>query len=153
MNKPSQPSAKLEREYWRKKKLTDMSHEEWEALCDGCGKCCLHKIRGPGNSLQSTNVGCRLLDVNSCRCKNYPKRKKLVPDCVVLSPESLEVIDWLPRTCAYRLVKNGQDLPHWHPLVSGDPESVHRAGVSVRGRSISEQDAGPLHTHVVPWHF
>ena len=140
-------------EYWREKRLVDMSHKEWESLCDGCGKCCLHKIRGEGNVLKSTNVACRLLDTSSCRCNNYPQRKKLVPYCVVLSPESLEIIDWLPRTCAYRLVKNGQDLPHWHPLVSGKPTTVHRAGVSVRGRCISEREAGPLHTHVVPWSF
>jgi uncharacterized protein len=143
----------LEPEYWRKKKLEEMTHKEWESLCDGCGKCCLHKIRGDGNTLKATNVACRLLDTQSCLCTNYPMRKKIVPDCVVLSPESLEVIDWLPRTCAYRLVKNGKDLPHWHPLVSGDSESVHRAGVSVRGRCIPERDAGPLHTHEVSWRF
>ncbi len=146
-------TKELEPQYWRKKTLTEMSHKEWESLCDGCGKCCLHKIRGTGNELKSTNVACRLLDTQSCLCTNYPKRKKLVPDCVVLSPESLDVIDWLPRTCAYRLVKNGKNLPHWHPLVSGDVDSVHRASVSVRGRCISEREAGPLHTHVVPWNF
>ena len=143
----------LEPEYWRKKKLHEMNHKEWESLCDGCGKCCLHKVRGEGNTYKSTNVACRLLDTQSCQCRNYPQRKKLVPDCVKLSPESLGLIDWLPRTCAYRLVKEGKDLPHWHPLVSGDPASVHRSRVSVRGRCISERDAGPLHAHVVSWHF
>jgi uncharacterized cysteine cluster protein YcgN (CxxCxxCC family) len=146
-------AAKLEHKYWRKKTLTEMSHEEWESLCDGCGKCCLHKVRGNKGKLKSTNVACRLLETHTCLCLNYPKRKKLVPDCVVLTPEDLDVIDWLPRTCAYRLVKNGQDLPHWHPLVTGDPDSVHKAGVSVRGRCVAEKDAGPLHLYVVPWNF
>ena len=149
----TQDPVDLEPEYWRKKKLSDMSHMEWERLCDGCGKWCLHKIRGEGDAVKATDIACRLLDTNSCLCTNYPQRKKLVPDCVVLSPEWLEIIDWLPRSCAYRLVNNGQDLPHWHPLVSGDPESVHRAGASVRGRCISERNAGPFHTHVVPWNF
>ena len=143
----------LEPQYWRKKKLHDMNYKEWESLCDGCGKCCLHKIRGDGGKLKSTNVACHLLDTHSCKCTNYPERKRLVPDCVVLSPDELDVIDWLPRTCAYRLVKNGKDLPHWHPLVSGDPNTVHRATVSVRGRCISEREAGPIHTHVVSWNF
>ena len=143
----------LEPQYWRNKKLTEMSRKEWEGLCDGCGKCCLHKIRKKDGGLQSTNVACRLLDTRSCRCINYSGRKESVPDCVILSPEDLKMIDWLPRTCAYRLVKNGQDLPHWHPLVSDDLSSVHLAGISVQGRCISEREAGPLHTHVMPWNL
>jgi uncharacterized cysteine cluster protein YcgN (CxxCxxCC family) len=134
--------------FWREKSLAQMSREEWESLCDGCGKCCLHKIREKNRTLSPTNVACRLLDTTTTRCGNYARRKALVPDCVVLTPASLAAIDWLPETCAYRLVKDGKDLPAWHPLVSGDAESVHAAGVSVRGRCISERDAGPLHEHV-----
>ncbi|MBY0510003.1 MAG: YcgN family cysteine cluster protein [Rhodospirillaceae bacterium] len=126
-----------------------MSKTEWESLCDGCGKCCLHKIRQVSGAVKFTNVACRLLDTHTCRCGNYPRRKTLVPDCVVLTPENVNTIDWLPDTCAYRLVRDGKDLPAWHPLVSGDPESVHRAGISFQDRCISERDAGPLEEHVL----
>ena len=95
-----------------------------------------------------TNVACRLLDTVSCRCRNYGRRKTLVPDCVVLTPAAVAGFDWLPKTCAYRLLDEGKDLPGWHPLVSGDPESVHRAGISVRSRCISERNAGPLADYV-----
>lgn len=127
-----------------------MSNTEWESLCDGCGKCCLHKIRETDGTLSFTNVACRLLDTHSCRCGNYSRRKALVPDCVVLTPVTVKKIDWLPETCAYRLVREGRDLPDWHPLVSGDADSVHRAGISMQDRCISERDAGPLHEHVTP---
>ncbi len=136
-------------EFWRSKTLGEMSAEEWESLCDGCGKCCLHKIREATGVLRQTNVACRLLDTSSCRCTNYPRRKALVPDCVVLTPDALAEIDWLPETCAYRLVKDGKDLPLWHPLRGGSPNGVHQAGVSVQGRCISERDAGPLQEHVL----
>ena len=134
--------------FWREKSLAEMSQEEWESLCDGCGKCCLHKLREPSGALKLTNVACRLLDTTSCRCANYPRRKVLVPDCVVLTPATLPTIDWLPDTCAYRLLAEGQDLPAWHPLRSGDEDSVHTAGISVSGRCISERDAGPLQDHL-----
>ena len=133
--------------FWREKSLAEMSPAEWESLCDGCGKCCLHKIREKNGSLTPTNVACRLLDTTSCRCGNYARRKALVPDCVVLTPASLKTIDWLPHTCAYRLLKEGKDLAAWHPLISGDATSVHTAGISMQGRCISERDAGPLHEH------
>ena len=136
------------RAFWREKALAEMSTAEWESLCDGCGKCCLHKIREANGDLKMTNVACRLLDTTSCRCSNYTRRKALVPDCVVLTPASVAKIDWLPETCAYRLLKNGEDLPDWHPLITGDPASVHRAGISMSGRCISERDAGPLQDHV-----
>ena len=135
--------------FWRTKTLAQMSKDEWESLCDGCGKCCLHKIRETDGSLKMTNVACRLLDTDSCRCTNYPRRKALVRDCVVLTPASLATIDWLPDTCAYRVLSEGHDLPQWHPLVSGDANSVHESGVSMRERCISERDAGPLHSHVI----
>lgn len=135
--------------FWREKTLKQMSPAEWESLCDGCGKCCLHKIRETDGALKLTTVACRLLDTQTCRCANYGRRKALVPDCVVLTPKTVRKINWLPDTCAYRLVAEGKDLPAWHPLVSGDPASVHTAGISVHGRCISERDAGPLHDHAV----
>jgi uncharacterized cysteine cluster protein YcgN (CxxCxxCC family) len=136
--------------FWRSKTLVQMSPAEWESLCDGCGKCCLHKLRENTGALKLTNVACRLLDTDTCRCANYPRRKTLVPDCVVLTPQSLMTIDWLPDTCAYQLLRDGKDLPAWHPLVSGDPGSVRAAGVSMGGRCISERDAGPLQDHITP---
>jgi uncharacterized cysteine cluster protein YcgN (CxxCxxCC family) len=135
--------------FWRTKSLQDMSKSEWESLCDGCGNCCLHKMRLPSGVLQRTNVACRLLDTHTARCGNYAKRKRLVPDCVVLSVGTVRGVDWLPKTCAYRLLAEGKDLFDWHPLISGDPESVHAAGISVRGRCVSEREAGPLTDHIV----
>jgi uncharacterized cysteine cluster protein YcgN (CxxCxxCC family) len=138
--------------FWKAKRLEEMSAAEWESLCDGCGRCCLHKLRhDDSGELSFTNVACRLLDLHSCRCGDYAARRRLVPDCVQLSPGALTDIDWLPPTCAYRRLAEGRDLAWWHPLVSGDPESVHRAGVSVRGRAISETRAGALEDHVVDW--
>ena len=138
--------------FWKTKTLAAMSQAEWESLCDGCGRCCLHKLRDEDTDrLAFTEVACRLLDTASCRCRNYADRKRHVPDCVQLTPRKLTEIDWLPPTCAYRLVAEGRDLAWWHPLVSGDPETVHRAGVSVRGRAISERKAGALEDHVVRW--
>ena len=135
--------------FWRDKTLAEMSQTEWESLCDGCGKCCLHKLREKSGALKLTNVACRLLDTETCRCTNYPRRKSLVPDCVVLTPATLPAIDWLPSTCAYRLVQEGKDLPDWHPLMSGEEASVHAAGISMGGRCISERDAGPLEDHII----
>jgi len=136
--------------FWRAKTLSDMTPEEWESLCDGCGQCCLHKIAQEGRPALKTNVACRLLDTEACQCKNYPRRKRIVRDCVVLTPETVPGLAWLPATCAYRLVAAGEELPVWHPLVSGDANTVHAAGISVRGRCISERDAGPLEDHVIP---
>lgn len=135
--------------FWRTKTPTQMTPQEWESLCDGCGQCCLHKIAQSDAPALKTNVACRLLDSETCRCKNYERRKRIVRDCVVLTPDNVADLSWLPDTCAYRLVAAGVDLPSWHPLVTGDPESVHRAGISVRGRCISERDAGPLEDHVI----
>ncbi len=145
----TQPIAPPSAPFWQTKSLKEMSQVEWENLCDGCGNCCLHKLRPQRGPLKLTNVACRLLDTASCRCRNYGRRKILVRDCVQLTPATVSAYDWLPKTCAYRLLDEGQDLPSWHPLVSGDPESVHRAGISVRGRCISEREAGPLAAHVV----
>lgn len=139
--------------FWKRKSLGEMTPEEWESLCDGCAKCCLHKLEDERTGeFHQTNVACRLLDLGACRCSRYAERKRLVPDCVVLTPGNIGALSWMPSTCAYRLLAEGKDLPWWHPLVSGDPDSVHRAGVSVRGRAISERKAaGPLEHYLVDW--
>jgi uncharacterized cysteine cluster protein YcgN (CxxCxxCC family) len=130
--------------------LQSLDRDEWEALCDGCGKCCLHKLEDEETgALHPTNVACRLLDRSSCRCTNYRLRKVFVPDCVRLDLARMTKIDWLPSTCAYRLRSEGKPLPEWHYLISGDRESVHAAGMSVRGWTISEDEAGSLEHHLV----
>jgi uncharacterized cysteine cluster protein YcgN (CxxCxxCC family) len=140
------------RPFWLTKRLEDMTAEEWESLCDGCGRCCLHKLRDVDTSeLAFTNVACRLLDTESCRCSDYARRRRRVPDCVQLTPAIVREVDWLPPSCAYRRIAEGKGLAWWHPLVSGDPETVHQAGVSVRGRAISERRAGPFEHHIVDW--
>ena len=127
-----------------------MTGEEWESLCDGCGRCCLHKLRDEDtDEISYTNVSCRLLDGASCQCSNYQHRQEIIPDCISLTPQSLAGIDWLPASCAYRRVAEGKNLPWWHHLVSGDRESVHRAGMSVRGMSVDERKAGPLEHHLI----
>ncbi len=128
-----------------------MTRAQWESLCDGCGRCCLAKLREEDGSISWTDVACRLLDRHSCRCRDYAHRRRVVPDCVRLTPKSLPKIDWLPPSCAYRRLAEGRGLAWWHPLVSGDPETVHQAGVSVRGRCIDERQAGPLEYHGVEW--
>ncbi len=129
-------------QFWRRHPIDALSRAEWEALCDGCAKCCLIKLEDEDTGeVRYTNIACRLLDLGTCRCGNYALRRQLVRGCVVLSRDNLdEVLPWMPRTCAYRLVAEGRDLEPWHPLVSGDPESVHRAGVSLRGRMVSEPE-------------
>ena len=139
-------------EFWKTKPLEAMTREEWEALCDGCGRCCLHKLRDETDgSIAYTNVACRLLDTETCRCRHYATRRRYVPDCIRLTPSTLPTLDWLPPSCAYRRLQEGQGLPAWHPLVTGDPESIHEAGISVRGRVVSETVAGPLDHHLVEW--
>ncbi|MCL4561016.1 MAG: YcgN family cysteine cluster protein [Chloroflexi bacterium] len=127
--------------FWETKSLAEMTPKEWESLCDGCGRCCLYKLEDEdsGDILQ-TNVVCRFLDLSNCRCTTYPRRHKRVPTCVLLSPDKIAGLKWIPESCAYRLLAEGKELPDWHPLLSGDPESVYRAGVSVRGWSISESE-------------
>ena len=138
--------------FWRRKKLTEMSQEEWESLCDGCGKCCLNKLEWiDTGEVEYTDVACRLLDLETCRCQNYVDRTKHVPDCLVLSPIAVDTLSWLPSTCAYRLVAEGHDLHWWHPLVSGSTETVHLAGISVRNKAISEDDPHDLDARIVTW--
>lgn len=127
--------------FWETKSLDEMSREEWESLCDGCGKCCLGKIAdADSGDLVRTSVACRLLDPHTCRCSSYEDRHRFVPDCVRITSKKLPKLTWLPETCAYRLLAAGEALPDWHPLKSGDPESVHRTGHSVRGKAVSERD-------------
>jgi uncharacterized protein len=124
-----------EQPFWRLKSLEAMSPDEWESLCDGCGRCCLVKLEDEDTGdILYTDVGCTLLDGQACRCRDYQSRQAKVPDCVRLTPEAVRTLPWLPRTCAYRLIGEGKDLYWWHPLVSGDPDSVHAAGISVRDR-------------------
>lgn len=135
-----------------RKPLAALKRREWDALCDGCGKCCLAKLEDEDSGeINYTNVACKLLDLQSCRCRDYAHRSARVPDCIELTPQDSAVFAWLPNTCAYRLVAAGLELPWWHPLVSGDRDSVHRAGTSVRGRAIPESEAGALEHHLVHW--
>lgn len=141
-----------EQPFWQRKTLAEMSTAEWESLCDGCGKCCLAKLQDwETGEISYTNVACRLLDLDSGRCRRYARRYHAVDNCTKLSPENVPGLAWLPSTCAYRLIARGAPLPDWHPLVSGDPQSVHTSGHSVRGRAVAEGDAGPLEHHLVEW--
>lgn len=140
--------------FWEDKPLAEMSSQEWEALCDGCGRCCLHKLEDEDTAeIFYTRVACRLLDLDSCRCNHYAERLQHVPDCVVVRPDNLDELSWLPKSCAYRRLYEGRGLANWHPLVSGDPASVHRAGISVRGRVVPESavDDADLETHIIKW--
>ncbi|WP_310498594.1 YcgN family cysteine cluster protein [Sandarakinorhabdus sp.] len=136
--------------FWETVPLDKMDAAQWESLCDGCGQCCIHKLEDEDTGeVFRTNVACRLLDTGTGRCRDYANRKFFVPDCVRLTPAVLDTIDWLPSTCAYLRLHRGQGLLDWHPLISGDPNSVHRAGISVAGRVISETDAGDLEDHII----
>src|SRR5688572_23964148 len=140
--------------FWRVKRLEEMSGAEWESLCDGCGRCCLNKLEDyDTGEIAWTDVACRLLDGESCRCRDYANRQALVHDCIPLNPDTVRSLSWLPPTCGYRLVAGGRDLYWWHPLVSGDPETVHQAGISVRGRTVSEAEwpADALEERITTW--
>ena len=138
----TKPTPDISPEFWRTKTLEQMTPDEWEALCDGCGKCCLLKLEDDEvGRVWYTDVACRLFDDKTCRCGNYALRKTLVPQCMMLTPEVVkESKDWMPRTCAYRLVADGYDLYSWHPLISGDPDSVHHANISVQGWTVPEYE-------------
>ena len=132
--------------------LAQLNRAEWEALCDGCGRCCLHKIEDADTGeIEDTNVACKLLDTRTARCTDYRNRKAFVPDCLRLTLRIVDQVNWLPETCAYRRRGANEPLPDWHYLLTGDREGVKRAGVSVAGRVVSEHDAGPLEHHIVEW--
>jgi uncharacterized cysteine cluster protein YcgN (CxxCxxCC family) len=140
--------------FWQSKRLAEMTPAEWESLCDGCGRCCLKKLEDETTGkVVYTDVACRLLDRERCRCTRYARRHALVQDCVALDANSTDTMRWLPTTCAYRRLAEGKPLEWWHPLVSGDPETVHRAGISVRGRTLPESTVGDdeLETRVIRW--
>lgn len=125
--------------FWKTKSLTEMSTEEWESLCDGCAKCCLLKLEDEDTGeIAYTRLHCKLLDAGTCKCSDYANRKAIVPDCVKLTPKKIDEIKWMPRSCAYRLVAEGQDLADWHHLVCGDRDRIHREGHSIIGRTKSE---------------
>lgn len=127
-------------EFWKRKSLGEMSADEWESLCDGCALCCLQKLEDEDTGeIYFTDIACRLLDVKTCRCTDYANRAKLVSSCLVLSVDDPEAFDWLPGTCAYRLLAEGKDLPDWHPLNTGNPDSARQAGISARGKCVSEK--------------
>jgi uncharacterized cysteine cluster protein YcgN (CxxCxxCC family) len=140
--------------FWKTKKLWQMSQAEWESLCDGCGLCCLNKLEDwDTGELYWTNIACHMLDGHSCRCKDYKNRLDHVPDCIQLDVKQVNELEWLPATCGYRLVNEGKDLKWWHPLVSGDPETVHAAGISARDRTIPDTgiEVEDFEDYIVDW--
>ena len=141
--------------FWRSKTLEQMTKTEWESLCDGCGRCCLNKLEEEDTKrIYFTDVVCKLFDAATCRCTDYKNRQAKVEDCVKLTPETVRDYAWLPPTCGYRRLAEGKDLLWWHPLVSGDPETVHLAGVSLRGRALASEKDVPdndLEEHIVSW--
>ncbi len=140
--------------FWETKTLDEMTHAEWEALCDGCGRCCVHKLEDvDSGEIAYTDVICFLFDSDSGRCGDYANRSRRVPDCLRLTPQLVRSLPWLPRSCAYRRIEEGRGLAWWHPLVSGNPETVHQAGASVQGRVVSEQHVHPdlIEERILPW--
>lgn len=148
------PDHNNEAPFWERKTLEEMTRSEWESLCDGCGRCCTHKLEDEDTGdVFATQIACRLLDCERCLCSDYTNRLKHVPDCLQLTPEIARTATWLPSSCAYRRVAEGRGLAWWHHLVSGSRETVHTAGVSVRGRVMPEQiiDPDDYEEHIVTW--
>ncbi len=141
--------------FWQTKSLDAMDRVEWESLCDRCGQCCLVKLEDEDSGrIYKTDIACKLFDAGSCSCSDYARRKRKVHDCVKLTPAAVREIRWLPATCAYKLIAEGRPLEPWHPLLSGSPESVHEAGMSVRGRiggSEETVDLDDYPSHIVDW--
>lgn len=142
------------RPFWQRKSLAEMSHDEWESICDGCGKCCLVKLEDEEDgTVYYTDIACKLLDLRTCRCHDYAHRQARVPSCVVMGPAALDILPMMPKSCAYRRLDEGRGLPSWHPLVSGRADSTLEAGRSVRGRAISETLVAEedQEEHLVDW--
>jgi len=140
----TQMPLNVSNEFWKSKTLEQMTTDEWEALCDGCGRCCLQKLEDrKTGKVKYTWVACYLFDTEACRCTNYAERIHLVKSCTALTPSRVRAYRWLPKTCAYRLVAEGKALPPWHPLITGDKTSVHTAGISMKGRAIPETNVHP----------
>ena len=138
--------------FWQTKTLTQMSQAEWESLCDGCGRCCLVKLEDEETGdIALTDIACRLLDNQKCKCKQYDTRHEIVPDCVRLTPKNISQLKWMPKSCAYRLLAEGKDLAWWHPLISGNKETVHQAGISIQGKTVSEDDNLQPEDRIVSW--
>lgn len=138
--------------FWETKTLPEMTPEEWESLCDNCGKCCLHKLEDEDTGeIYFTSVVCNLIDLETCRCTHYADRCTRVPDCIDLKQHDFAAYTWLPKTCAYRLLSDGKPLEAWHPLISGDTESVMEAGVSIRSYAMKEQEVEDIEAHIIEW--
>ena len=141
-------------EWWNTKTLAELTQSEWESLCDGCAKCCLHKLEDEDSgNIFYTKVRCKHLDEEQCRCTDYANRSTLVPNCIQLNRDNVADLNWLPSSCAYRLRANNQPLEQWHPLVSGSKTTVHEAGISIRGRAISDEYVHPdgFDEHIISW--
>jgi len=140
--------------FWETKQLSEMSSEEWESLCDGCAKCCLNKLEDEDTEeIFFTRVACDLVDLESCRCTKYTERTRLVPECIDLTQHDFSEYTWLPATCAYKLLSDGQPLPPWHPLITGNKESIFEAGVAIRSFAIKESQINMdnLEEHIIEW--
>lgn len=138
--------------FWKTKKLSEMTAEEWESLCDNCGKCCLHKLEvAETGKIVFTSIACKLINLKTCRCTRYAERARLVADCLDLKQSEFTRYDWLPATCAYRLLNDGKELPAWHPLLSGSTASVKKAGVSVSSYAIKESPGINPGDHIIEW--
>ena len=138
--------------FWKTKKLSEMTTEEWESICDSCGKCCLNKLEDEDTGeIYFTSVVCNLIDLDTCRCTRYSERCTLVPECIDLKQHDFSEYNWLPSTCAYRLLVDGKDLPDWHPLISGNKNSAQEAGVAISSYAMKESEIDDLEDHIIEW--
>ncbi len=138
--------------FWETEKLNNLNKRKWEMLCDGCAKCCLHKAEDVENKkFYQTDLACKLLDINTGKCKDYENRHKYVPDCVKLSAQNVKKLDWLPKTCSYRLISEGEKLPHWHHLICNSVNEIHNANASIKGRVISEKNVENIEAYILEY--